>query len=500
MAYLFTFLFLATAYITPGVLFGPLGPYHVEVIIAALAILASIPAIGRSGVLRLPQTYAALAVAVAVVLSIAVLGWLGGVVKVCYDFLPVLAAFFLVAINFRKKWHFQLVIAALIACSAFYIARGFADLQNHVLPSPYLYTNEAVPRLRGLGVVNDPNDLAQVFVSLIPLAFFLRTKSRIANVVVVGVPIAVLIFGMYLTHSRGSSIALMVVVLIAFRRKIGTVPAAILAGGLLVAVLAAGWGAGRDVSLEGGADRLDAWSTGLTFIKTHPVLGVGYQQFKELNYITAHNSVVVCAAEIGVPGFFCWVLFIFSTYRISLKLDHTGEGVTDEAAEGAASARDRAGTGPPRAPVLLRKPVAVERISPQSYWARRNEGTAVAVAAPADVAGLRLHEPSLAMTGATLRGPETPPISAGELRRLALLLTVALAGFLTAGWFLSRALSIWLFMYCGMVCAIQRMARDNGVPAVPDRTAWLLRWSAILGVGLILLVYAVLRIRNVIGH
>ena len=67
--------------------------------------------------------------------------------------------------------------------------------------------------------------------------------------------------------------------------------------------------------MEGGADRLELWSSGINLIKTHPFFGVGLGNFADEVGITAHNSVVVCAAEIGLVGFYAWVLLLFSTFR-----------------------------------------------------------------------------------------------------------------------------------------------------------------------------------------
>ena len=472
MAFFFTLLFLTTAYLTPTLLFGQLGQYHVVLLFAVLAFLASIPGLVKSGVGKLPQVYAVLGLAVMVVLSTAK-HWLGGIPGALEDFLPVTAAFFLTAINVRKPWQIKLLVLALFLGSVFFIAHGAYDLNNNIIPSPFLYTQEAVPRLRGLGVVNDPNDLAQVLVSLIPLVFLWRTRSVVVNIFLLGIPVAVLVTGMFLTHSRGSSIALMVIVMVAFRRKIGTVPAVILASLLLAGVLAAGWGAGRDVSLEGGAERLDAWATGINFIKHNPVLGIGYQQFKEENYITAHNSVVVCAAENGIPGFLCWVLFVFSSFRFSMKLDPKKDDKLE--AEGASTALPPPRFGPPGAAGL----------QPQHFWAARRS--------PAVQGATPLPAPTSAAAAA-------PAVSLDELHRMARLMMIAVTGFLTAGWFLSRAISIWLFMYCGLVCALMRMARDNGWEVPRDRWPFLLRWTAIIGFLLILLVYVILRVRNIVGH
>ena len=84
-----------------------------------------------------------------------------------------------------------------------------------------------------------------------------------------------------------------------------------------------------------------------------------------------------------------------------------------------------------------------------------------------------------------------------EVGRIARLLVLALAGMLTAGWFLSRAFASWLFMYCGMVCALIRIARENGMTVPIDDMPFLLRWSAITSVILIAMVYIMLRLHAV---
>lgn len=481
MGYFFTLLFIATAYITPTVLFGPLGEYHLVVIIAVLAFLCSIPNFGKSGIARLPQLWAVLGLCFMVALSVAIKVYIRGLLDLAYDFLPTLFAFILVAVNVRRKWQLRLLVLAIFLGSVYFIVRGLIDLSNNHLTSAFLYTQEAVPRIEGLGIVHDPNDFAQVLVSLIPLTFLWRTRSRFLNFLILTPAIAILITGMYFTHSRGSAIALMAVVAVAFRRKIGTVPAVIIAGLLFAGVLAAGWGAGRDVSMEAGADRLDAWATGIDFIKHNPVLGIGYRQFAERNNITAHNSIVVCAAEIGIPGFLLWVLFVFSSFRDSLKIAKAAEPATAAAPDDTA-----AGHSPPQPTTPLRAPT-----NPAEFWAAQRRQAQSAPPAAVSEPSPAVPAPAVALPGA---------VSPADLRSMALVMTVALTGFLTAGWFLSRALSTWLFMYCGMVCALLRMSRDSGLTVPPDRLPWLLRWTAIVGFSLILLVYLILRIRNLVPH
>lgn len=472
MGYFFTLLFLTTAYITPSLLFGSLHEYHIETILAVLAFLASIPNLSSAGIFRLPQTYAALLLTVAVAFSVGANGWLGGMPAAVNAFLPVVAAFFLIAINVRSRLQLQGIVLALFLCSAFYIFRGFYDLQTHDFTSPYIYGGEALPRLRGLGFVNDPNDLAQVLVSLVPCIFLWRKQSTLLNVVLVWVPVAILVAGMFLSHSRGSAIALMVVAMAAMRKKIGTVPAAIMAGLLLVGALALGWSGGRDVSVEAGADRLDAWTVGIQLIKSHPLFGVGFHAFADFNDITAHNSIIVCAAEIGLPAYMIWVLFIFSTVRQGLWVTRAEKLTVGSEPDVPLSAADawRARLIKPSdagALAAIQEPVIAPTAAPPVWIAGLNEITV---------------EPDTA-----------------EFHRLARQMLICMVGFLAAGWFLSRALSIWLFAYSGMVCAIFRMAERSGLPVRQDGVGYTVRISAAIAVGLLIGVYILLKVRSVLG-
>ena len=41
--------------------------------------------------------------------------------------------------------------------------------------------------------------------------------------------------------------------------------------------------------------------------RSNPALGVGFQNFTEYNELTAHNSFVLCFAELGTVGYFFWL-------------------------------------------------------------------------------------------------------------------------------------------------------------------------------------------------
>jgi hypothetical protein len=72
---------------------------------------------------------------------------------------------------------------------------------------------------------------------------------------------------------------------------------------------------GRGLSTTEGsaAGRLDAWYAGFQMAKSSPLFGVGYGHFTDHNPLTAHNSYVLCLAELGFPGFFIWLAIIVSS-------------------------------------------------------------------------------------------------------------------------------------------------------------------------------------------
>ena len=491
MAVFFTLLFIAVTYITPTVVFGPLAEYHVEVLLAVLALGFSVPNILRNRFEDVPQTYAfvALCLTLPISLLVSASGWLGGAVSILYGFLPVVFCYLLPAANFRKTSHFRWLMTLLVLCSAYYIYNGLHDVYNHVVPSDFIYGDGELRRIRGLGFVKDPNDLAQVLVSILPMLFLWRRRSWLVTTLLLLPPIALLITGMYFTHSRGGALALMATLIIALRRKLGTVPAVILAGSLFLASLAVGWSGGRDVSVEAGGDRLDAWSTGIELIKHHPVFGVGINRFTDFNDVTAHNSVVVCAAEIGLPGFICWTFVVFAAFRQLLSVSRwkAKDEAEADAAE-PANGTDRFGDARLRLRPLTQAPLRAP--APYLHYARIS-------GAPAAVAG--------AVRGSSGRGarlevdPAATLATQLEIRGVARILVCSLTGFLVAAWFLSRSFSMWLFLYCGLSLALVRMAEAADMRPQRDSFAFLLRWAVLIAIGLLLMVYGILRFRSLTG-
>jgi O-antigen ligase len=292
--------------------------------------------------------------------------------------------------------------------------------------------------LQGLGALNDPNDFGQLLVSLIPLMFISwRAKKMITNVVLVILPVGALLFGVFLTHSRGDLVALTAVAVIAARRRIGTLPAIMLAGCLFLAAMALHFTGGRNISASAGEDRTALWGQGMQVLKSHPLFGVGYGSLPDYtdDHLTAHNSVIVCASELGLFGLYFWCLFLFPTVRDALA--------------SASPARTSEGE-------LI---VPEEEQFPQPGW--------------------KIEE-----------------IDKTEVNRLGRLMVLSLTGFLVAGWFLSRAWVMTFFLLGGMAEVVFQMALQRGMIAPRLPLKRVLGYAGGLAISLLLVMYIMIRFLN----
>lgn len=442
MPFVLTLLYLLTAYLGPATIFGSLAAAHIGLILAGLVLLVSLPSLQGSLIFKTPQSLALAGLAFAVFLSILVTeSWAGGAVQVFLDFIPNAFAYFLICLHCTSKRRLQIVIAMLLGVCLFVISRGYYDVQRGLTESGYVIAQvnnqgETISRIRGQDFINDPNDLAQLIVSVIPLVFFFwQPKKSVRNIAFVIVPVGALLFGAFLTHSRGSVLALLAMVVVASRRRIGTLPSLLLAVGLFVAATALHYTGGRDISADSGAGRMDLWAAGLQLVKSHPFFGVGFDRMAGYAGLTAHNSVVVCAAELGLIGLYFWALFLLPTLRDAL---------------------------------VLASPAKV------------NEGE------PVSRAKTPFGQPII----------ESEQLGKTEINRLGRLMVLSFTGFLVAAWFLSRAFVMTLFLLGGMVEVIFEMAlrRSMIVPRWP--MGRLLRYAGVFAISLLVLTYVVLRIGN----
>ncbi len=210
--------------------------YRVELILAIILIVVSLPALLRSNVFKTRTGSGADGVGVRdlhVGSGGRSLGrrWSDALLL----FIPNAFAYFLVYIHCSSKGKLQVLVLLMLFVCFFVIGEGAYELhqglpqgsaaENADMSDTYFIgmdnaQGEWFYRLRGKGQINDPNDFAQIIVCSLPLTFFFwKRKRAVRNFFFVLVPVGVLIWGVYLTHSRGGMLGVLAIVIVAAPQK-----------------------------------------------------------------------------------------------------------------------------------------------------------------------------------------------------------------------------------------------------------------------------------------
>ncbi len=82
-------------------------------------------------------------------------------------------------------------------------------------------------------------------------------------------------------------------------------------------VLLFGGRAGEEAD-SSSLERIGLLYEGMDMIRAYPVLGVGVSQFMDHAFgaMTAHNSYVLAAAELGLPGCLLWTMLVYVSVKI----------------------------------------------------------------------------------------------------------------------------------------------------------------------------------------
>jgi len=321
MVFILTLLYIAISLLSPAVLPDFLQGIHILEILGGITILCCLPAIGSSKILEHPSTYLVTGVLLAATLSILVTGWLGGALDAFETFVPIVFTFYFIVVGCTTLHRIVMLVYVLCAVALYVCAQGMIAELTHNVTSAYLIDEHvagvSLYRHRGLGVINDPNDLAQVLVTVIPLLWLRSMKGQmLQRMLLIYLPSIGLAVGIYYTHSRGGILALIAVVLFGLKDTVGVVGSSIIGGLFTVGVLALNVSGGRGMDQDDGG-RISLWAQALATFKAHPIFGVGINHFQEYsdNGLTAHNSFVLCLAELGIVGYFFWLGSIVSTWN-----------------------------------------------------------------------------------------------------------------------------------------------------------------------------------------
>lgn len=446
MGFALTILYVVLSYLSPEELVPALAPYHIQLVIAVLALLASTPGLFHAGIGKLFSFYCLLAVLFFVLVSSTWNNGPGLGLRAAGDFGANSVVFLLVIANCQSLRRMKITVAVVAFIAVYYVSRGAYALWSDNYSSEFLLHQhvgegtEYLTRIEGLAFLNDPNDFAQLLICWLPLLWLWRDPDRrVWNLLLVYLPAGVLCAGLYLTHSRGGMLALGLVIFLTVRNRLGAALSAVSVGFMGVGMMALNFTGGREISSEAGADRMEAWAAGLAFVKRSPLLGIGYGRFKEEFERTAHNSFVLCISEIGLVGYLCWLALIVAAIM-------------------------------------------------GARWALQQEVQASATEETSVSAPGNIEFPWDVVE------PPSADESLAEYYGCIKLFIHSLVGFLAAAWFLSRAYVLTLYLLLGLMTAltllIQRVAqREDTLPVFS-----IVKTTAVTGFLLITVIYVLLRL------
>jgi O-antigen ligase len=340
-------LLLVVVLVKPIEAFAPqLAEYRIAMILSlgvfGLALVGAL----RTGemAIRMRHLFLLLGLTGVVFASVAVHGWLGGANEALISFLPSVLMFLTTAMVVTTLQRLKVTCAMIALCmvvlsiasiaayhkgfmvDALVVREGVSDAQtvDHLAAQP----QDMVPaedtsganlwRVRSWGFFSDPNDFSQAILMSLPMllgAWLQRRSMR--NLVRIWVPAALLLYAVYLTHSRGATLGFAMMLLYGLLGKAGPVKTFLVIGLFGMLGMAVGVTGGRSFSAneESAGGRIDAWSEGLTMMRSEPLFGVGYGQFTEHHAYTAHNSFVLSFAELGLLGYFFWLALLVLAFR-----------------------------------------------------------------------------------------------------------------------------------------------------------------------------------------
>ena len=332
-AFVLTTAYVVLSHLSPAVLFPYLAQYNMMVWLAAAATLACLPQfLFHRSLWRSRQLYLVIGFTVAVPVSLVANGQTRDALWGLREFLVSGVVFYLVfaAVDSLSKMRglaFAMVASAIYLLTQSLYGWRQNGIYSHSVIRQHIYNARGdvigeFPRLQSVGFLEDPNAFAQYLLmaaSLLTLAWAPGRWRR--NLALVMLPTAYLLYGILVTHSRGGLVGLCILVFFLLEKRFGKVISLALAGSLLRLLFWAGAAGPRSISMNdpATAGRLGVWQSGIAMFRSSPVFGVGFQMFR-VRYpaLTAHNSLLLCLAELGIIGALAWLgVIVYSLWDLS---------------------------------------------------------------------------------------------------------------------------------------------------------------------------------------
>jgi O-Antigen ligase len=174
-------------------------------------------------------------------------------------------------------------------------------------------------RVRYLGPLQDPNELALAIGIGLPFAFaFFERRRTAARLALLGAAVALVATCIVFTQSRGGQLVFIAAVGAYFVKRYG-VRGLILGAVVGAPLLLLGGRSGAEAEAS-SLERLECWYEGMSMFKQYPFFGVGQGQFTEHHFLTAHNSYVLAPAELGFVGMVLFSVVLYITVKIPVEV------------------------------------------------------------------------------------------------------------------------------------------------------------------------------------
>ena len=172
-------------------------------------------------------------------------------------------------------------------------------------------------RSRWRGTLGDPNEFALFIGTALPFLFALGAiaNKKILFPIIVGV-LGICLYAVVVSGSRGGQLVVLTVFGVYFVRRYG-LKGLVVAAVMALPIFMFGGREGEEAD-SSSLERTELLYEGIDMLKAYPIVGVGIGQFVENtpNHLTAHNSYLLAASELGVVGSLIWSMLFYVSVKI----------------------------------------------------------------------------------------------------------------------------------------------------------------------------------------
>jgi O-antigen ligase len=318
-------------FVRPADLFPELGDWPIYQCVILLCLAVSVPAVlpqlSLQSLRRNPITVCVISLLPAIMLSHVSHGDFYDARIHVEEFLKVVIYYLLLVglLNSSARLKaFLLVFCGFVLCTATLSLMNhhgvinlpaLADFQQSYGETEVGDTNY-IPRLRAMGIFNDPNDFCLILNAAIFICmhWMFQQRNWLLRIAWL-IPISWLGYAVVLTQSRGGLLSLLAGLLVFIFSRLSWSKAIILSAILVPTILMSLGGRITDIDLSDADDtaqgRVLIWRDCLALFHQVPLFGSGYDTLSDEIDFVAHNSFIHCYTELG---FFGGTLFVSMFY------------------------------------------------------------------------------------------------------------------------------------------------------------------------------------------